>query len=123
MNGNRYLVDTNIIIYLLSGDRKIAEILDRSQVYISFITELELLSFKKLTLSEKSIIKEFLNDIIIFDINAKIKQYTIELRTNLGLKIPDAIIAATAKFLNIPILTADQEFEKIEKQQIIIYKP
>jgi hypothetical protein len=38
MNGNKIFVDTNIILYLLSGDKTLAELLDRKQLYISFIT-------------------------------------------------------------------------------------
>lgn len=42
MNGNNLLVDTNIVIYLLSGDKTIADLLDKKKIYISFITEIEL---------------------------------------------------------------------------------
>lgn len=59
MTGNRYLIDTNIAIYLLAGDQKIAELLDQAQIYISFISELELLSFKKLTKEENEVINNF----------------------------------------------------------------
>ncbi len=123
MNGNRYLIDTNIAIYLLAGDLKVAELLDQSHVYISFISELELRVFKQFTKEEEDIVRTFLNDIIIFDINAKIKEDTIEIRKTKGLKLPDAIIAATAKFLNLPVLTADTNFKKVEDPQIIIYSP
>ena len=121
MNGNRFLIDTNIAIYLLSGDLKITEILDEAQLHFSFISELELLSFKTLTEKEIEIIKNFLDDITIIDINEKIKEYTVELRSNYKLKMPDAIIAATAKYLKIPLLTADKEFGKVKNQQIILY--
>ena len=43
------LSDTNIIIYLLEGDSAIAELFDQNSIFISFITELELLSAKKYT--------------------------------------------------------------------------
>lgn len=121
MNGNRFLIDTNIAIYLLAGDLKITEILDGAQLYFSFISELELLSFKTLTEEEIDIIKNFLDDITIIDINEKIKEYTVELRSNQKFKMPDAIIAATAKYLRIPLLTADKDFAKIKNQQIILY--
>ena len=121
MNGTRYLIDTNIAIYLLAGDQKIAELLDENQIFISFITELELLSFKELTSSEKTIIKEFLNDVVIIDINKKIKDLTIKFRENNSIKLPDAIIASTAQFLDIPLMTADQQFKNIEDPQILLY--
>ena len=53
MIGNKIFVDTNIILYLLNGDETIADLLDGKQIYISFITELELLSFKNLNDTEQ----------------------------------------------------------------------
>ncbi len=42
MSGNLILVDTNVLIYMLSGDKAIAESLQEQQIVISFITEIEL---------------------------------------------------------------------------------
>ena len=39
-----------------------------------------------------------------------------------NLKLPDAIIAATAKYINCPLITADKDFEKIEDSTIILYE-
>jgi hypothetical protein len=36
MSGNSLLIDTNIALYLLNGDEKIADLLDGRDVYISF---------------------------------------------------------------------------------------
>jgi len=46
MSGNKLVADTNIILYLLNGDHTVKEILQGKDVYISFITEIELYSFK-----------------------------------------------------------------------------
>ena len=53
MRGNSFLLDTNIILYLLDGKSELAEILDGTTVYISFVSELELLTYKGLTGSER----------------------------------------------------------------------
>ncbi|MCD4696513.1 MAG: hypothetical protein K8S16_09765 [Bacteroidales bacterium] len=45
MSGNSLFVDTNIILYLLSGNSTIADILHKKQIFISFITQLELLGY------------------------------------------------------------------------------
>ncbi|MDT3403464.1 putative nucleic acid-binding protein [Mucilaginibacter terrae] len=42
MNGNKLFVDTNICIYLLNDDHVVADLLNGNQIYISFITEIEL---------------------------------------------------------------------------------
>ncbi len=44
MNGNKLFLDTNIILDLLNGDETLAEFLNGKQLYISVITELELLA-------------------------------------------------------------------------------
>ena len=49
MNGNKLFLDTNIILYLLNGDETLAELLNQKQLYISVITELELLAYKNIT--------------------------------------------------------------------------
>ena len=43
MNGNSLFIDSNVILYLISGDATIAELLNGKHVLISFSTELELL--------------------------------------------------------------------------------
>ena len=61
MSGNKLLLDTNILLYLLNWDGDIVEILDGKDLYISFITELELLSFHNLNKNAEQKIKELLN--------------------------------------------------------------
>ena len=121
MNGNRYFVETNILIYLLSGDNTLISILNQKQIYISFITEIELLSFADLTDKERNKIVAMLKNFIVMDINESIKETTIRYRKDFKLKIPDAIIAATANYLNLPLLTADLAFKSIPELTTIIY--
>ena len=58
MSGNSLFVDTNILLYLLSGDETVAEMLDEKHLVISFVTELELLGYKDLSESDLKIIQE-----------------------------------------------------------------
>ena len=122
MSGNSLLIDTNIALYLLNGDNTIAELLDGKDVYLSFISELELLGFQELRDEDLPIIEEFLNSCIIIDLNQAIKKITIELKRAQKIKLPDAIIAATSKYMNIPLISADQGFEKILELQFIKYE-
>ena len=55
--------------------------------------------------------------------NRGIKDISIDLRRNYKLKLPDAIIAATAIFLGIPLISADGHFDKIEDLVFIKYQP
>lgn len=122
MNGNKVFVDTNIILYLLGGDLTIAELLNGKQIYISFITQLELLGYSKTTKKELKIIQEFIDQCVIIDINDEIKEKVIELKRKYRLKLPDGIIIATAMYLDLPLISADQEFKKAEALNLIFYE-
>lgn len=49
MSGNSVLLDTNIVLYLLSGDKVLSELLFDKKLYLSFINQLELLGFRGIT--------------------------------------------------------------------------
>lgn len=91
-------------------------------IYISFITEIELLGFPGITNEQRAISKEFIADSVVIDLNDSIKRVTIDLRVKYNLKIPDAIIAASALYLNLPLISADRAFEKISELQFIKYE-
>lgn len=98
------------------------KLLNGNKIYLSFITEIELLSYHKLDPSAENIIKKFLDNCIVFDLNQEIKELTIEIRKSTNLKLPDSFIASTAYFLNIPLLTADMQVEKVHVIDLILYQ-
>ena len=61
MNGGKVLLDTNAVLYLLGGKLETSA-LPAGKFFISFITELELLSYPLLTQSDERVIKEFLKE-------------------------------------------------------------
>jgi hypothetical protein len=73
-------------------------------------------------MDDETIINEFIDDCIVIDINQEIKNQTIRIERKYNLKIPDAIIAATAGYLKIPLLTADADFKKIDPMNLIYYE-
>lgn len=122
MNGNNYLLDTNIILYLLGGDKVLADILNTKAPYVSYITEMELLGSPQITSVEQKKIEKFLSACFIIEMNLHIKQSAILIRRNTGLKLPDSIIAASAEYLGILLLTADKDFNKLKSLNILQYK-
>jgi predicted nucleic acid-binding protein len=122
MNGNSVVLDTNIALYLLSGDKVLSELLFRKKLYLSFITQLELLGFKGITSKQQIEISRFIKDCIVIDINEEIKEEVIKLRKNTKLKLPDSIVLATARYLSLPLVTSDADFNSIEFPEIILYK-
>jgi predicted nucleic acid-binding protein len=121
MSGNRYFIDTNIALYLLSGDEAIIDLLNEQDIYISVITEMELLCYKDLTEKDIIVIKEFIQSCIVIELNQMIKENTIRIKKLNKIKLPDAIIASTSLFLNIPLITADLGFKNINEIQTVIY--
>lgn len=115
MNGISVMIDTNIAIALLNGDETLAEMFAGKDVRISFITELELLCKSGLNNSEKKEIQAFIDDCTVLEINSSIKELTISIKQNSNIKLPDAIIAATSIFWNLPFFTRDEDFKSINK--------
>ncbi len=123
MSGSNLLIDTNIALYLFKGDEVAGKIVDGKIIYYSFINELELLGYRGIPDSEIEWLEMFLEDCNFVEFNPGIKTITINLRRRYSLKLPDAIIAATAIFFGIPLLSADKHFEKISELVFIRYSP
>src|SRR5271156_5265937 len=108
MSGNEIVLDTNIILYLLAGDETLSVFLQDKEVYISVITELELIGFPDISAKELREVKGFLVNCIVIDINEDIKNNYSLLRKQYRLKLGDATAAATAIYLNLPFISADK---------------
>ena len=113
------LIDTNIVLYTIKGNPVIEPYLE-FDFAISEISIIELLGVKNIDESTLKIRKKFIDGINNFPFNAEIKDLTILLKQSYTLKIPDAIIAATAMHYNQPLLTADRDFKKIKEITSII---
>lgn len=93
-------------------------------VSVSFVTELELLSYPSLSEEERTSVRDFLEDCVIFDLNDPTKRRAIQLRRRHELTLPDAIIAATAAVSGQPFLTVDRDVEVLEESlSLLLYEP
>jgi predicted nucleic acid-binding protein len=102
----RFVLDTNIILYFLGG--RLADPFPAGAYAISVISELELLAYPGLGSSEEQRIRDFLSDVPVTDLTQPVKHHAVNLRKRFGLKLPDAIVAATALALEATLLTNDQ---------------
>jgi len=107
----RFLLDTNAVIYLVNG--RLAHPLRDGNYGISIITEIELLSFPGLSDEEERKIRELLSALECVHLTDKVRDHAIKLRRDHRLKIPDAIIAASALELGATLLTNDQAFAPV----------
>jgi predicted nucleic acid-binding protein len=122
MSGKKkLLLDTNAVLYILSNKQN-REILRGNHLYISFVTELELLSFPAINDEEKEIINQFIKNTEIIDIDIIIKEKTIELRKRYRLKLPDAIICATALLQKCILVTNDTKLINIKEIKSVTLK-
>jgi predicted nucleic acid-binding protein len=122
MNGHRFLADTNMLIMLVEGNERVAELLEGCQVFTSFVSELELLSESGLLAKQIKKLEGLLNDCTVIDINLAIKSKKIAIRRKHKIKLPDAIIAATAMTLDLPLITADKGFKKVDGLTLILFE-
>ena len=111
----KYLLDTNPIIIALKDGLKIKP----GNYIISFVTEIELLSYHNLRDGEESVILDLLQNFEIIDINDEIKQKAIEIRRKFNLKLPDSIVVATAIVKNAILITEDKQLHKIRDLDVL----
>jgi predicted nucleic acid-binding protein len=112
-------IDTNILIHLINGDDAISDFLQGKEIFVSFISEMELLSKPGLSNENIKLLQSLIDNCVLVDFNHEIKSEAIRLRRDFKLKLPDAIIAATARYLHLPLLTADKHFKKIDDIELL----
>jgi len=102
----KFLLDTNVVIYFLGGRLKLA--LPEGEFGVSVITEIELLSYPTLLPADEQVVRGFLNEVVRYPLSDSIRDRTIALRRQFRLKLPDALIAATALDVDAVLLSNDQ---------------
>ncbi|MDR0320712.1 MAG: type II toxin-antitoxin system VapC family toxin [Treponema sp.] len=112
MTENRFVLDTNAVIFLTTTGNAIPfglqDELNEAALFISVITEIELFSKPALPPDEEEKLRSFLSERIpIIDLSSAVKEKTIALRRTTKLKLPDCIVAATSIVLDAVLLTDD----------------
>lgn len=114
--GKRYSIDTNIIIDFsenrlpLNAKLFVAEIID-NEPNISIINKIELLGFLLVT----SEIIEFIDSANVINLTEDIANQTIDLRKKRKIRLPDAIIAATALTYKLTLISRNsKDFDGID---------
>lgn len=120
----RLLLDTNSIIALLNENAGVIEATNTADdIFISVINELEFKSFSNLSLHDIELFDAFVSIVSVLDLVASditLKNKIIEIRNTYKLRLPDAIIAASAIINNAILITGDKGFKKVEELQLRI---
>jgi len=124
--GIKYLWDTNIVIYYLqnafpqASAKFIDELLKEQQPIFSFITEIELLSWKTDNDQDRELIKKFISNSLVLDADHSIKIKAAEIRRLYSTKLPDALIASAALTYDLTLLTRNtKDFDKIKDLKVL----
>lgn len=121
----RYLLDTNVVInYLdaslpMAGMQLLNDIVD-SDPMISIITKMETLGYNFTSIDEQITMETFINGSTILELNNDIVEKTIAIRKSKKIKLPDAIIAATALAYDLVVVSRNtSDFKNIQGLQVI----
>lgn len=113
MSGIKYLLDTNFILGLLKATPEVIDIISQHDVLTSncaysAITRMELMGYLGISAEEEKLIKDRLSNFRYLPITSEIEDMAIAFRRTRKMKLPDAIIAATAKHHGLELLSLDK---------------
>jgi predicted nucleic acid-binding protein len=117
--GKKYLLDSNVIIGYLDNKLPLDTMLFVSNIVdnipnISVISQIEVLRYDAPAHAMK-VLTDFVNSSIVLPLDDKVVQRTINLCRQSKIKLPDAIIGATALEHNLILLTRNSsDFKNIE---------
>lgn len=103
----KYLLDTNILIDIHAG--RIAPGALAGHYAYSVISEIELLSWPAIKPMQDQELRYLLGHLHRVEVDAAVRETAILLRRQYRLKLPDAIIAASAQAHDATLLTNDQQ--------------
>ncbi|WP_374757857.1 PIN domain-containing protein [Emticicia aquatilis] len=61
-----------------------------------------------------------MNECTVFELNEQIKKLAIQTRLSTSLKLMDSIVAASAQWMNLPLLTGDDKFKSVKLVDVIL---
>lgn len=122
--GTGCLIDSNVVIGYLDnklpakGMEMLNIIIDEIP-NISIITKIEVLRFNT-TETSYTILKEFISECAVFDLNDAVVDKTIAICKSNRIKLPDAIIAATALVNDLSLITRNiSDFKNIDGLELL----
>lgn len=123
MTGVDYVLDTNFILGLLKSSPEALALIEERQIDVercgySAISRMELLGFRGITGTEDTLIRDKLAHLTYLAITSAIEEETIRLRRTRQMKLPDAIIAASALDAGAELLTFDRQLQSAVAEHI-----
>ena len=124
MSGNKLLLDTNILIYLSKQELKLEDFASEEDVlYISVITLMEAKGYTFASKKEEILINTLCENLIKADLTNGVIETVIRLRKTNKIKLPDAIILATAIENNLKLITRNTKDFEVAAPSDIVFNP
>ena len=127
MEEEKFLIDSNIIIYHLDGKipekqrPKVRRIFETSFI-ISTVSNIEVLGWHKLSERDTNKTEIFLSNATVIYLDKIVERKSIDLKRNYNIETPDSIIGATAILNNLILVTRNEnDFKNIK--ELKIYNP
>jgi predicted nucleic acid-binding protein len=122
MSNDRVAIDTNILLYILGGDKGAHVLLKGRDVVASAMVRMEAMVYHGKDDDHLGHVHAFLDRCEVVEIHRSVQDLAVDLRLRYKLKLPDAIIAATAFHLGVPLITADKVFAKLNPEfEVVVY--
>ena len=122
----KYLWDTNVVVYYLYqqfpavGEGLIDNLLTRYKPSMSVVTELELLCWPVQRARDRQLIQGFIAGTRVIGLEEEIKLLAVKIRKKHKLKLPDAIIAATAQSYGLTLVSRNtKDFLKVKPLSLL----
>lgn len=119
-----YLLDTNAVIKYLDASltttgMQLLNVIVDGESKVSIITKMEALGYNFRSMEEQITMEAFINGSTVLDLNNDIANRTIALRKSKKMKLPDAIIAATALVYGLVLITSNiYDFRDIDRLMV-----
>lgn len=116
------LLDSNILIYLSKKKLEFEKVASPDdEMFISVITYMEVMGYQFSNNNEEKFIDKLCSNLPVIDLDANIVEKVIQIRRKNKIKLPDAIILATAIDNNLQLITANiDDFSNIEPDLVIV---
>ncbi len=119
------LLDTNIVILYIKGDAAVTVWIDRQRerkqtFALSSLSVVELLGYPDILPQEAFLIERWLKTFLMIDLDLSVSREAAKIRRTYRMTTSDSIIAATARLLDIPLVTKDRDFKKIKSITVLV---
>jgi hypothetical protein len=115
------LLDSNIVIHGAQGEHPALDaILDRTDLAVAGVTQIETLGFHRLSVLERHWLETTFDRVKILKLDEAVTARAINLRQERKMGLADAIIAATALVHQLPLVTRNTaDFKHVTGLQLM----